>query len=82
MTNKKDSIGLTVGRPSAKIEQETISNMVAKNKEKKHGVRISFDIPENHHLNLKYYAMINKTTIAKLLQEYIAELPQAPLPQA
>jgi hypothetical protein len=76
--SKDNKIGLTAGRPSLGTVQQNISDLVDEEKKRNKAVRISVDISETQHFNLKYFAMINKKTIANVLQDYISTIPTAP----
>jgi 4-hydroxy-3-methylbut-2-en-1-yl diphosphate synthase IspG/GcpE len=75
---KDNKIGLTAERPSLGTVQQNISDLVDKEKIRNKAVRISVNISEDQHFNLKYFAMINKKTLASVLQDYISTIPAAP----
>jgi metal-dependent amidase/aminoacylase/carboxypeptidase family protein len=81
MSSKEKNIGLKTGRPSIGTSQKMISDVIAEVNKNIKMIRISVDISEEMHLNLKYYAMVNKKTLAKVLQDYISDLPKAPIPK-
>jgi hypothetical protein len=78
MAVNKKTPSLTAGRPSAGKELPTLADEVKKGMNSERKVRISVDIASDLHFNLRYFTMINKRTIASVVEELLAQLPEAP----
>lgn len=77
MADQKKLLG-AVRPPSQAAPKKMIDDQIGEDRKHRKEVRVSFDLPDELHINLKYYAMMERKTIAAVMKELAATLPKAP----